>query len=147
QCHAITFSYMRTLIHTRRSLRRAIPSFTVLLAATNLFPASPGPGSSISFTAIGAGIVPWQTTGVMALVLSGLILSAFAFHRYRLYKLAQQMSARFEERLEERSRVALDLHDTMLQGFLSASMRLHLLAEHLPEDSSEKDAIGEILAL
>ena len=42
---------------------------------------------------------------------------------------------RFEERLAERTRIAQELHDTLLQGFVSASMQLHVAADALPEDS------------
>ena len=41
----------------------------------------------------------------------------------------QGINVRFEERLAERTRIAQELHDTLLQGFLSASMQLHVAAE------------------
>ena len=43
------------------------------------------------------------------------------------------MNARFDERLAERTRIAQELHDTLLQGFLSASMQVHVAADHLPD--------------
>jgi len=39
-----------------------------------------------------------------------------------------------EERLAERTRIARELHDTLLQGFLSASMQLHAAVDQLPDD-------------
>ena len=41
----------------------------------------------------------------------------------------RQLNVRFEERLAERTRIAQELHDTLLQGFLSASMQLHVAAD------------------
>jgi signal transduction histidine kinase len=37
----------------------------------------------------------------------------------------------FQERLAERTRIAQDLHDTLLQGVLSASMQLYVVADQL----------------
>ncbi len=47
----------------------------------------------------------------------------------------RQLNVRFEERLAERTRIAQELHDTLLQGFLSASMQLHVAVDRLPADS------------
>jgi len=57
------------------------------------------------------------------------------------------MNMRFEERLAERTRIAQELHDTLLQGFLSASMQLHVAEEHLPADSPAKALVGRVLEL
>src|SRR5689334_12942872 len=39
-----------------------------------------------------------------------------------------------EERLAERTRIAQELHDTLLQGFIAASMQLHAAVDQLPAD-------------
>jgi signal transduction histidine kinase len=57
------------------------------------------------------------------------------------------MNLRFEERLAERTRIAQELHDTLLQGFLSASMQLHVAADHVPRDSPAKPMLGSVLKL
>ncbi len=62
-------------------------------------------------------------------------------------QLTRQLNVRFEERLAERTRIAQDLHDTLLQGFLSASMQLHVAADHLPSDSPAKPLVGRVLEL
>jgi signal transduction histidine kinase len=41
---------------------------------------------------------------------------------------------RLEERVNERTRIARELHDTLLQGVFSASMQLHLAVDQLPAD-------------
>ncbi|MGH9841577.1 MAG: sensor histidine kinase, partial [Blastocatellia bacterium] len=53
----------------------------------------------------------------------------------------------FEERLAERTRIAQELHDTLLQGFISASMQLHVAVDHLPADLPAKQRIGRVLQL
>jgi len=52
-----------------------------------------------------------------------------------------------EERCKERMRIARELHDTLLQGFLSASMQLCLADEQLPVDSPAKPVLRQALNL
>lgn len=70
-----------------------------------------------------------------------------ALYRIRMAQLLKQANVRFEERLAERARIARDLHDTLLQGFLSASMQLHVAAEQVPPDSPAKPLLSRILEL
>jgi signal transduction histidine kinase len=48
-------------------------------------------------------------------------------------------------RKAERQRIAQDLHDTLLQGFLSASLQLHVAVDRLPEDWPGKPQFRHIL--
>jgi signal transduction histidine kinase len=50
-------------------------------------------------------------------------------------------------RLEERTRIAQELHDTLLQSFLGASMRLGAAMDGLPSDSPVKSKLHPILQL
>ncbi len=65
----------------------------------------------------------------------------------RLRQVAAHMQARLEERLEERERIARDLHDTLLQGFLSAYMQLDVANDRLPADSPAKPLVQRVLDL
>src|SRR5581483_3936974 len=89
----------------------------------------------------------WQTGWFRLSVLMAIALAILVFYRLRLHHLAKQLNLRFEERLAERTRVAQDLHDTLLQGFLSASMQLHVAADHLPEGSPAKPLVSRVLDL
>jgi signal transduction histidine kinase len=53
----------------------------------------------------------------------------------------------FQERLAERTRIARDLHDTLLQGFVSASMQLDVAVDQLPADSPAKPRLTRVHAL
>jgi signal transduction histidine kinase len=64
-----------------------------------------------------------------------------------MHRLTQQLNMRFEERLAERTRIAQELHDTLLQGFLSASMQLHVADDQLPVDSPAKPLVNRVLTL
>ena len=50
-------------------------------------------------------------------------------------------------RLEERTRIAQELHDTLLQSFMGASMRLGAAMKSLPSDSPVKPRLDPILQL
>jgi ligand-binding sensor domain-containing protein/signal transduction histidine kinase len=87
----------------------------------------------------------WQTWRFR---LSLLLLGGFAiltFYRSRLNRLARQYNMRMEERVDERTRIAQELHDTLLQGVLSASMQLRVAEDQLPADSPAKPTIGRVL--
>jgi signal transduction histidine kinase len=73
------------------------------------------------------------------------VLAGWALYRLRLRQITAQLNLRFQERLAERTRIAQELHDTLLQGFLSASMHLHVAADQLPPESPEKPLFSRIL--
>ena len=68
-------------------------------------------------------------------------------YRWRVRQVTARLDLQFEERLQERTRIAQDLHDTLLQGFLSASMQLHVAEEKLPVDSPAKPYVSRVLEL
>jgi ligand-binding sensor domain-containing protein/signal transduction histidine kinase len=89
----------------------------------------------------------WQTwwfRGAAVLLCLALML---ALYRMRLGYLTGRINLRFQERLAERTRIAQELHDTLLQGFLSASMQVHVAADCLPADSSAKPTLNRALEL
>jgi signal transduction histidine kinase len=52
---------------------------------------------------------------------------------------------RLEERIVERTRIARELHDTLLQGFISASIHLQVAMDKLPEESPAKPLLVRAL--
>ncbi len=56
-----------------------------------------------------------------------------------------QLNLRFEERLAERTRIAQELHDTLLQGIAGASMYLHMAADSLPAGSTLNEPLTKAL--
>jgi ligand-binding sensor domain-containing protein/signal transduction histidine kinase len=98
---------------------------------------------------IGFEIEPafWQTAWFRAGVVLACALGIMALYRLRLHDLTRQLNVRFEERLAERTRIAQELHDTLLQGFLSASMQLHVAVDRLPPESAAKSQLSRVLQL
>lgn len=89
----------------------------------------------------------WQRSSFQFAVVVACGLSILGLYRFRVAQMARQLDLRFQERLAERTRIAQELHDTLLQGFLSASMQLDVVTDQLPEGSSVKPSLGRILAL
>jgi signal transduction histidine kinase len=57
------------------------------------------------------------------------------------------VSLHSEERCNERERIARELHDTLLQGFIGASLLLHEAVEQTPADSPTKLSLTRALRL
>ncbi len=89
----------------------------------------------------------WQTWWFQFLCILAVLAAILVLYRLRLRQLTRQLNVRFEERLSERTRIAQDLHDTLLQGFVSASMQLHVAADHLPDDSPARAPLSRVLEL
>jgi len=79
-------------------------------------------------------------------VIAGALL-ILALYRLRLRQMVKKLNLRFEERLDERMRVAQELHDTLLQGLLSLSMQLHVAVDQLPSDSPAQPGLNRVLQL
>jgi len=100
-------------------------------------------------TSVPLTVVPhfWQVWWFQAAGGLAVLLVVFAVYRLRLHQLATKLSLRFEERLAERTRLARELHDTLLQGFLSVSMQVHVAAGAIPDDSKAKPILTRALQL
>lgn len=89
----------------------------------------------------------WQTWWFRSTIALALVMGPVGLYRLRLQQVTARMNLRFEERLAERNRIAQELHDTLLQGFISASMQVHLAKDRLPEESKERGMLGRATEL
>ena len=89
----------------------------------------------------------WQTWWFRVLCGVACSLVIIALYRLRMYQLTRQLNMRFQERLAERTRIAQELHDTLLQGVLSASLQLDVAEDQLPDDSPAKPLLKRSLQL
>lgn len=130
------------------SLRRVV--FTHLPAgdyrfrimASNALGMWNGPENQVTFS-----IQPayWQTWYFRVFVVALAGGFTIALYRIRVVKLKGQLNRRFQDRLAERTRIAQELHDTLLQGVISASMQLDVAQDHLPEGSPARWVMARIL--
>jgi signal transduction histidine kinase len=81
-----------------------------------------------------------ETTGLQPL--AGRIRNYFTGHDQHLS--SREAALVREERRRERTRIARELHDTLLQGLLSASMQLQVAEGWLPPDSPAKPLLSRV---
>ena len=60
---------------------------------------------------------------------------------------SRELKLRQEERRKERGRIARELHDTLFQGFLGASLLLQATVDQTPADSPTKISLNRVLHL
>ena len=75
----------------------------------------------------------YQTVTFRLAAFAAGVLLLVGLYQLRLRQAAAQLSARLEERLAERERIARDLHDTLLQGFQGLILRFHDAMMEIPE--------------
>ena len=83
----------------------------------------------------------WFRIAVVVLFLLGL----GAIYQLRLRQVARQVRGRMEERLEERERIARDLHDTLLQGVQGLILKFHAVSKQIPADTPAYKALEKTL--
>jgi len=75
----------------------------------------------------------WQTNWFRALCVTAFMVLLWMLYRMRLRQVARQFNIRLEERVNERTRLARDLHDTLLQSFQGLLLRFQTGINLLPE--------------
>lgn len=108
----------------------------------------PHEGSGVVAVTVVEGRPPfWQAWWFRIALLLATSFALFMAYRWHVSQMQQKLTLRFEERLAERTRIAQDLHDTLLQGLMSASMQLHVANDHLAEDSPAKPLVTRVMQL
>ena len=79
----------------------------------------------------------WQTWWFRTSFAVLLLLLVWCVYIYRLHQLAKEFNIRLEERVGERTRVARELHDTLLQSFHGLLLRFQAATNLLPERPAE----------
>lgn len=88
-----------------------------------------------------------QTIWFRSLCVLAAMLGLWGILRLRIIQTVAKVQAQFRERMRERERIAGELHDTLLQGYLSASLQVHAAFGRLPEDSPAKQPLRRALEL
>jgi signal transduction histidine kinase len=97
-------------------------------------------GASLDFS-----IAPayWQTNWFRALCVAAFIALLWALYRLRLRQVGREFELGLEARVAERTRIARDLHDTLLQSFQGLLLRFQTVRELLRTRPGEADQILE----
>lgn len=94
----------------------------------------PEQGATLDFS-----IAPayWQTWWFRTLCVAALLASLWTLYRRRVRHLARQFNMTLEARVGERTRIARELHDTLLQSFHGLLLRFQTAHELLPGRPAE----------
>jgi signal transduction histidine kinase/ligand-binding sensor domain-containing protein len=88
-----------------------------------------------------------QTWVFRVLVIVTCAIAALAIYGLRVRRLTKEMNIGFQERLDERTRIAQELHDTLLQGLLATSMQLHVAVRRLAADSPALPQLTRVVTM
>ena len=81
----------------------------------------------------------YQTGWFQASCVAAFLALLWALYRFRLHQIAQEFNIRLEERVGERTRIARDLHDTLLQSFQGLLLRFQVVDESLPPGKAKEE--------
>jgi ligand-binding sensor domain-containing protein len=79
----------------------------------------------------------YQTSVFQALGMVAFLGVLYGLYSYRMRQLAHEFNIRLEERVIERTRIARELHDTLLQSFQALMLRLQVVDDLLPEGKAK----------
>jgi ligand-binding sensor domain-containing protein/signal transduction histidine kinase len=127
----------------RMATYAALPAgaFTFRVQAATSRGAWSDPGVSLEIE-----ILPplWRTAWFEALCGALVLALVWGLYRARMYQLAREFHAQLEGRVEERMRVARELHDTLLQSFQALMFHFQAVNEVLPPGKG-KEALEKVL--
>jgi signal transduction histidine kinase len=101
-------------------------------------------GASIDFSIFPAF---YQTQLFKLFCFAAAAVIAWSLYRLRLRQMQAAWNARFEERLAERTRLAQDLHDELLQNAMGVSLQLELTDSFIEETHAAKRHLVRALDL
>jgi signal transduction histidine kinase len=88
----------------------------------------------------------YQTKWFLGLCAAAVLVLLWALYQLRLHQLQRRYDRGLEERLRERTRIARDLHDTLLQRFHGLLLRFQTAYELLPSRPAEaKESLGSAI--
>jgi ligand-binding sensor domain-containing protein/signal transduction histidine kinase len=153
--NAMTMRYRYKLDGLDREWREVrsdqrVASYTTLPAGTYTFlvqaATSRGDWGSPP-TALRINILPpwWSTWWFRTIYGVIAALCVWGIYRYRLHQIAQQFNMRLEERVGERTRIARELHDTLLQSFHGLVLQFQTATESTPKDTPARQMLEDVL--
>jgi len=109
-------------------------SYRFRLVASNSEGQWNGPETTIS---LNVATAYYQTAWFRLSLVAAFLAVLWALYQLRLRQLAREFNVRLEERVSERTRIARELHDTLLQSFHGLLLRFQAATNLLPERPAE----------
>jgi ligand-binding sensor domain-containing protein/signal transduction histidine kinase len=73
----------------------------------------------------------YQTVWFLTLVALLVVICIWQLHRLRVAQVSARINGRMQERMQERTRIARELHDTLLQGMIGISMEMYAASQQV----------------
>jgi signal transduction histidine kinase len=89
----------------------------------------------------------YQTRWFSLLCALVLIILAWGAYRLRVWQVTTHLRDLFEERLKERTRIAQELHDNLIQDVMGISLQIEVTDELLPANFPAKQSLSRALGL
>jgi two-component sensor histidine kinase len=87
----------------------------------------------------------WQTWWFIAICMALFVAALWATYAFRIRHITTMLHIRHQERHSEREDIARDLHDTFFQAVQSLFLRIHTASRKLPEQTSVRQALDDVL--
>ncbi len=87
----------------------------------------------------------YQTSLFRGLCVLVFLLLLWSIYQLRLKQLEQQFDMALEARVDERIRIARELHDTLLQGFQGLMLRFQAVMEQIPDNLPVRGKMESVL--
>jgi signal transduction histidine kinase len=101
-------------------------------------------GAALDFTVLPAF---YQTRAFLLLCAMVAIIVSWGLYRLRIWQVTTRLRDRFEERLKERTRIAQELHDNLIQDVMGISLQIEVTEALLPGDVPARQPLGRALRL
>jgi len=111
--------------------------------ASNQDGAWPSEAGTLDFSIAPTAVQTWWFKSLCALAV---LAACWLAYRLRLRRLIAQLALRMEERVNERERIARELHDTLLQSVQGLILHVHAAAMRLPEPEPVRAMIEKALS-
>jgi signal transduction histidine kinase/ligand-binding sensor domain-containing protein len=87
----------------------------------------------------------YQTVWFRVLCVAALLGLLLAIYRLRVRQLVQEFDMRVEARVGERTRIARELHDTLLQGVQGLVLQFHAIAKRIPSNEPARQLMEKAM--
>jgi ligand-binding sensor domain-containing protein/signal transduction histidine kinase len=84
----------------------------------------------------------YQTRWFLLLCALVAIILLWGAYRLRVWHVTARLRDRFEDRLKERTRIAQELHDSLIQDVMGISLQIEVAEELLPADVPARQSLG-----
>jgi signal transduction histidine kinase len=89
----------------------------------------------------------YQTRWFLSLCAVVLIILFWGAYRLRVWQVTTRLRDLFEERLKERTRIAQELHDNLIQDVMGISLQIEVAEELLPADLPARHSLDRAVRL